>query len=168
MPLPLKTAASLPDEALVPYDSRDRWRRPYRPGPVRVGGAALLLLPGGAGLCAAVIAALAALWVVAAVCAVLAAVLIAVAVRWVRAGIRVGPRGLRQTGVLRGRTVPWERVAGVAVVPVPRGRGIEVRLAGGGALPVLVTDHGPDFARRPMAFAAAVAGLERWVAEFRG
>ena len=45
MPLPFLTADRAFDEAAedvaLPFDDRDRWRRPYRPGPWRVGVAAL-------------------------------------------------------------------------------------------------------------------------------
>ena len=48
MPLPFLTADRVFDEAAedvaLPFDDRDRWRRPYRPGPWRVGAAALILL----------------------------------------------------------------------------------------------------------------------------
>ena len=43
MPLPFLTADrtfEAASESALPYDDRDRWRRPYRPGPWRVGVAA--------------------------------------------------------------------------------------------------------------------------------
>jgi hypothetical protein len=61
VPLPFLTADrafDTTDDVALPYDDRDRWRRPYRPGPWRVGVAALLLLLASYVLFAAVIIAL--------------------------------------------------------------------------------------------------------------
>ena len=47
VPLPFLTADrafDTTDDVALPYDDRDRWRRPYRPAPWRVGAAAVLLL----------------------------------------------------------------------------------------------------------------------------
>ena len=44
MPLPFLTADrafEAADDVALPFDDHDRWRRPYRPGPWRVGAAAL-------------------------------------------------------------------------------------------------------------------------------
>ena len=63
MPLPFLTADRAFDQAAddvaLPFDDHDRWRRPYRPGPWRVGAAALLLLLASFVLLAAVIIAVA-------------------------------------------------------------------------------------------------------------
>lgn len=49
MPLPFLTAdrdldTGAAETAALPHDEPDHWRRPYRPGPWRVGAAAVLLL----------------------------------------------------------------------------------------------------------------------------
>jgi hypothetical protein len=61
VPLPFLTADrafEAADELALPFDDRDRWRRPYRPGPCRVAVAALVLLLASYVLFAAVIIAL--------------------------------------------------------------------------------------------------------------
>ena len=58
MPLPFLTADrafDTADDLPLPFDDRDRWRRPYRIGPWRVGVAALVLLLASCVLFAAVI-----------------------------------------------------------------------------------------------------------------
>ncbi|MFI1973183.1 hypothetical protein [Streptomyces cinnamoneus] len=169
------TAAPLPHED--PYESRDRWRRPYRPGPARVGGAALLLLLAAYVLCSAAIVAVAGSLPATGVCVAVAALLITLAVRLVRLGIWVGPRGLRQSGLLSGTTLPWSEVAEVRTVQQPvrllgtprtvQGQALVVRRTQGEPLAVLVTDHNADFVGRPMAFAMAADAIEDWVAELR-
>ncbi|GAA3042285.1 hypothetical protein FHS39_005060 [Streptomyces olivoverticillatus] len=171
----LATAAPLPTEDL--YESRERRRRPYRPGPWRVGGAALLLLPAAAALLSAVIAVAAGSLPVAGICIAAAAVLIALAARLVRSGIWVSEAGLQQVRLLSATTVAWADVVDVRVVeqPVRRlglrrvpGRALVVHRAAGEPLPALVTDQGADFLGRPRAFGTAVDAVADWVEEFKG
>ena len=72
MPLPFLTADrafdEVADDLALPFDDRDHWRRPYRPGPWRVGAAALLLLLASYVLFAAVIIAVTGIPAGAAVC----------------------------------------------------------------------------------------------------
>ncbi|MEV4435051.1 hypothetical protein [Streptomyces sp. NPDC049555] len=160
------------------YEDRRRWRRPYQPGPLRVGGAALLLLPAAGLMLATLITALAGALIVAAVCLVLATVLVMLAVRLVRAGIWVGAEGLRQQRLLSGTTLPWAEVGDIRVVPQPvrrlgvlgtvEGQALVVHRAQGEPLPVLVADQGTDFLGRPQAFTTAVAATRAWVTELRG
>ncbi|MCC3774970.1 PH domain-containing protein [Streptomyces sp. UNOB3_S3] len=167
-------AALLASEDL--YEDHRRWRRPYHPGPLRVGSAALLLLLAAYLLVSGVIIAAAGALPGAGVCFAIAAVLITVAVRTVRTGIWVSPQGLRQRRVLRGVTLPWAEVAEVRTVQQPvrvvgtprtaQGQALVVRRTDGTALPVLVTDRSADFVGRPQAFAMAADAVEERVAEF--
>ncbi|MFF4410423.1 hypothetical protein [Streptomyces sp. NPDC001404] len=172
MPLPLLTADR--DAPVVSvYEDPARWRRPYRPGPLRVGGTALVLLLAAYVLCSAVIIAFAGAFLLAGVCAVIAVTLIALAVRLVRTGIWLSPAGLRQIRLLSTRTLPWAEAGAVRVVEQPvRWLGLPRRVPGRGLVvepfPVLVTDHGADFLERPLAFAEAVASLEERVSELGG
>ncbi|MGW1073933.1 hypothetical protein [Streptomyces sp. NPDC002537] len=86
MPLPFLTATPS-------SHGDDERRRPYRPTPWQVGGAALLLLLAAYLLFSALIIVLAGSWPIAGVCLVVAAVTIAVALRLVRVGIRSEVRG---------------------------------------------------------------------------
>ncbi|MEU7132713.1 hypothetical protein [Streptomyces sp. NPDC046261] len=175
---PAPAASPSPEDPEDPYDNRHRWRRPYSPGPLRVGGAAVVLLLAGYVLLSALIIALAGSWIGAGVCGVLGALLITLAVRLVRTGIWVGPKGLRQLRLLSGTTLPWSEVTGVRTVQQPvrllglprtvQGQVLVVQRAQGAPLPALVSDHGADFLGRPQAFAAAVDAVEDWVAEFKG
>ena len=61
MPLPFLTAErafAATDDVPLPFEDRERWRRPYRPGPWRVATAALALLLASYVLFAAVVIAL--------------------------------------------------------------------------------------------------------------
>ncbi|MGW2486459.1 hypothetical protein ACWCV9_04460 [Streptomyces sp. NPDC001606] len=183
MPLPFLTADrtfETASESALPYDDRDRWRRPYRPGPWRVGLAALVLLVASFVLFAAV--AIALTGSVSFAGAVLAAgvAVIACALRLLRVGVWVSGRGLRQVGFLVTRTVPWARVGSVRTVQQPvRWLGLP-RTVQGQALALVRTDRAPDetaplltthtldFLGRPTAFDRAADVVEAWAAERRG
>ncbi|MEU4213665.1 hypothetical protein AB0F13_27410 [Streptomyces sp. NPDC026206] len=160
------------------YESRHRWRRPYHPGALRVGGAAVVLLLAGYVLLCALVIALAGALLGAGVCLAVGALLITLAVRLVRTGIWVSPQGLRQSRLLSGTTLPWSDVAAVRTVQQPvrllglprtvQGQVLVVERTQGGPLPAVLTDHGADFLGRPQAFAMAADAVEDWVAELRG
>ncbi|MCG7209370.1 MULTISPECIES: hypothetical protein [Streptomyces] len=182
MPLPFLTADrtfdAAPDSAL-PYDDRDRWRRPYRPGPWRVGGAALWLLLASFVLFAAVALALTGSLSSAAVVLGIALLIIAAALRILRMGVWVSSRGVRKVSLLSTRTVPWKRVVSVRTAQQPvRWLGLP-RTVQGQALTLvrkdrpaddtapLLTTHGMDFVGRSSAFDRAADVVEAWAAEYR-
>ncbi|POX44257.1 hypothetical protein C3489_36750 [Streptomyces sp. Ru71] len=182
MPLPFLTAdrafdTEAADDLALPHDDRDRWRRPYRPGPWRVAAGALWLLLASYVLCAGVIIALAGTLGGAAVAFGVAVAIIAGALRLLRVGVWVSARGLRQVGFFVTRTVPWERVLSVRTVQQPvRWLGLP-RAVQGQALvlvrgdraegvPPLLTTHNADFLGREEAFDRAADAVEAWAAEF--
>ncbi|MPY59795.1 hypothetical protein [Streptomyces spongiae] len=184
MPLPFLTADRAFDEAVddqaLPFDDRDRWRRPYRPGPWRVGAAAILLLLASYVLVAAVIIAAAGTLPAGAVCFALALVVIACALRLLRVGTWVSARGLRKVGFFSTRTAPWEQVVSARTVQQPvRWLGLP-RTVQGQALvlvrkdrapetvPPLMTSHNADFLARPESFDRATDAVEAWAAEYAG
>ncbi|MBV2353586.1 hypothetical protein KUM39_04300 [Streptomyces sp. J2-1] len=181
MPLPFLTADRGFDaaaESPLPYDDRDRWRRPYRPGPFRVGGAALVLLFSSFVLFAAVLIAVtgsvdSAAWVL-----LVALLIVGAALRMLRMGVWVSARGLRQVGFLRTRTVPWQRVVSVRTAQQPvRWLGLP-RTVQGQALTLVRVDRAPadtapllsthmlDFVNRGPAFDRAADTVEAWAAEY--
>ncbi|OLZ67006.1 hypothetical protein AV521_26885 [Streptomyces sp. IMTB 2501] len=181
MPLSFLTAdrtfEAAPENAL-PYDDRERWRRPYRPGPWRVGMAALVLLLASFVLFAAVLIALTGSVPSAATVLVVALLVIAGALRLLRMGVWVSRRGLRHVGFLVTRTAPWARVISVRTVQQPvRWLGLP-RTVQGQALalvrkdrpaedtPPLLTTHTMDFLGRPAAFDRAADTVEAWAAEY--
>ncbi|MFE9095602.1 PH domain-containing protein [Streptomyces sp. NPDC007264] len=183
MPLPFLTADRASDPAAdylpLPHDDRDRWRRPYRPGPWRVGAAALWLLLASYVLFAAVIIALTGTPSGAGAVLGIALVVIACALRLLRMGVWVSARGLRRVGFFGTRTAPWEQVVSVRTVQQPvRWLGLP-RTVQGQALvlvrrgrsseepPPLLTTHGADFLARPHAFDRAADTVEAWAAEYR-
>ncbi|MBC9729933.1 hypothetical protein [Streptomyces sp. TRM68367] len=181
MPLPFLTAdraiEAADDDVALPYDDRDRWRRPYRPGPWRVGAAALWLLLASYVLFAAVIIALTGTGSEAGIVFGIALVIIAVALRLLRMGVWVSLRGLRQVGFFRTRTVRWEHVGAVRTVQQPvRWLGLPRAVQGQALvlvrldraaddLPPLLTTHNADFLARPEAFDRAADTVEGWAAE---
>ncbi|KWT57076.1 hypothetical protein ADL21_36585 [Streptomyces albus subsp. albus] len=182
MPLTFLTAdRDLDDQAVdaapLPHAGPDHWRRPYRPGPGRVGTAALFLLLASFVLLSAVIIVAAGALPAAAVCTGVALVIIALAVRFLRVGVWVSAHGLRQVELLRTTTLPWSEVAAVRTVQRPvrwlglprtvQGQALVVERRGGAALRTLVTDHNGDFMGRPEAFERAADVLEAWAAEYR-
>lgn len=186
MPLSFLTADPAPTESAgaAVHEDRERWRRPYRPGPWRVAGAALLLLLASYLLLSALIIAVAGATTSAAVCAGLALATIAGALRLLRVGIWVGAHGLRQVAPLYTTTLPWSRVASVRTAQQPvkwlglprtvQGQALVVTPRGGERgeqdepLRPLLTDHNADFLGRSDAFERATDILEAWASEHRG
>lgn len=181
MPLPFLTAdrafETADDDVALPFDDRDRWRRPYRPGPWRVGLAAVLLLLASFVLFAGVVIAFTAAPAEAGVCLVVALVVIGVALRMLRVGVWVSPAGLRHVGFLLTRTTPWDRVVAVRTVQQPvrwlglprtvQGQALRLVLkerSGQDAAP-LMTTHNADFLGRSPAFDRAADTIEAWAAE---
>ncbi|MFF2196280.1 PH domain-containing protein [Streptomyces sp. NPDC058157] len=180
MPLPFLTADGVfdadEDEAL-PHVDPERWRRPYRPGPWRVAGAALLLLLSAFMLLATVIIAFAGTWAGAAVAGAASLAVIGSALRILRAGVWVSPGGLRHVGFFTTRSIPWSEVEQVRKVQQPvrwlglprtvQGQALTVAGRGGAELPVLLTDHSADFLSRGEAFDRAAVLVEAWAEEYR-
>ncbi|MEU0007347.1 hypothetical protein ABZ079_24475 [Streptomyces sp. NPDC006314] len=182
MPLPFLTADrtfEAASESALPYDDRERWRRPYRPGPWRVGVAALGLLLASFVLFAAVLIALTGSASSAGVILGMGLALIAGALRLLRMGAWVSGHGVRQVGLLVTRTVPWARVVSVRTVQQPvRWLGLPRTVQGQALVLVrkdrraedaapLLTTHGLDFLGRPAAFDRAADSVEAWAAEYR-
>ncbi|MEV5642461.1 hypothetical protein AB0L67_20150 [Streptomyces flaveolus] len=182
MPLPFLTADRAFDAAedvALPYDDRDQWRRPYRPGPWRVGVAALTLLLASFVLFAAVIIAVTDSPSSAAVVFGVALVMIVCALRLLRMGVWVSARGVRQAGFFTTRTVAWQQVSSLRTVQQPvRWLGLPRTVQGqalllvrqgraGDAAPVLMTSHNADFLARPEAFDRAADTVEAWADEYR-
>ncbi|MFJ4370466.1 PH domain-containing protein [Streptomyces chartreusis] len=180
MPLPFLTADrafEAADDVALPFDDHERWRRPYRPGPWRVGAAALWLLLASYVLFAAVIIALTGTLPGAAVVFGIALAIIAGALRLLRMGVWVSSRGLRQVKFLVTRTVPWEQVAAVRTVQQPvrwlglprtvQGQALMLVRRGRSAddVPMLMTTHNADFLARVAAFERATDSIEAWAAE---
>ncbi|MEV2217944.1 hypothetical protein AB0H86_42060 [Streptomyces sp. NPDC050997] len=182
MPLPFLTADrafEAAEDVALPFDDRDRWRRPYRPGPWRVGVAAISLLLASYVLFAAVIIALTGSLSEAAVVFGVAVLVIAGALRLLRMGVWVSARGLRRVGFLLTRTVPWGQVVAVRTVQQPvrwlglprtvQGQALTLvqRDRGAADLPVLLTTHNADFLARHGAFDRAADSVEAWADEYR-
>ncbi|MFF7753406.1 hypothetical protein ACFZCP_30205 [Streptomyces sp. NPDC007971] len=181
MPLPFLTADRTFDaasESALPHDDRERWRRPYRPGPWRVGGAALWLLLASFVLFAAVLIALTGSASSAGTVLTVAVVVIAGALRILRMGVWVSAHGLRHVSLLATRTVPWKHVVAVRTAQQPvRWLGLP-RTVQGQALtlvrkdravedtPPLLTTHSLDFLHRPAAFDRAADAVEVWASEY--
>ncbi|MEV0281549.1 hypothetical protein AB0I22_34905 [Streptomyces sp. NPDC050610] len=182
MPLPFLTAERDYDEIAaavpLPFEDRDRWRRPYRPGPWRVGGSALLLLLASYILLCAVVIAAAGSLVGAGVCLGVAVLIIAFSVQLVRVGIWVSAQGLRQVGLFSSLTVRWQDVASVRTVQQPvrwlglprtvQGQALIVGRRTGEPVRTVLTDHNGDFLSRAEAFDMAADAIEGWAAEYSG
>ncbi|MFC8094718.1 PH domain-containing protein [Streptomyces sp. NPDC057301] len=179
MPLPFLTADrafETADDVALPFDDLDRWRRPYRPGPWRVGVAALWLLLASYVLFAAVIIALTGTVTGAAVIFGIALAVIAGALRLLRMGVWVSASGLRQVRFFATRTVPWQQVVAVRTVQQPvRWLGLPRTVQGQALMlvrrdraddvPTLMTTHNADFMARVAAFNRATDAVEAWAAE---
>jgi hypothetical protein len=162
----------------LPYEERARWRRPYRLGPWRVAGAAMLLLLTSYVLISAVILAMAGQLDGALVFAGLAALVTATALRLLRMGVWVGADGLRQVGLLYTVTLSWSKISAVRTAQQPvkwlgfprtvQGQAVQViRARGGAPLRNVLTTHNADFLNRPEAFDQAADVVEGWAAESR-
>lgn len=182
MPLPFLTADrafDTTDDVALPYDDRDLWRRPYRPGPWRVGAAALMLLLASFVLFAAVIIAATASPASAGAVFGIALAVIACALRLLRMGAWVSAHGVRQVSFFSTRTVAWQQVASVRTVQQPvRWLGLPRTVQGQALLlvrqgrssetvPALLTSHNCDFLAREGAFDRAADAVEAWAAEYR-
>ena len=180
MPLPFLTADrafdTQADDVALPFDDHDQWRRPYRPGPWRVGAAALLLLLASFVLIAAMITAFAGALPGAGACFALGSVMIAAALRLLRMGVWVSRHGLRHVAFLRTGTTRWQRTTELRTVQQPvrwlglprTVQGQALVMARHGAEPLtLLTDHNADFLSRPEAFDRAADTVEAWGAEYR-
>ncbi|MFI5805559.1 hypothetical protein [Streptomyces sp. NPDC051561] len=181
MPLPFLTADRAfeagADDIALPYDDHDQWRRPYRPGPYRVGIAAVLLLLASFVLLSAMIIAFAAEVTGALVVLGFGAVVIACALRILRMGVWVSRAGLRRVGFFGTVTVPWSETSNVRTVQQPvrwlglprtvQGQALVMERRGGSQLPALLTDHSADFLSRPEAFDRATDTVEVWGDEYR-
>ncbi|CCK27086.1 hypothetical protein BN159_2707 [Streptomyces davaonensis JCM 4913] len=180
MPLPFLTADrafEAADDVALPFDDRDRWRRPYRPGPWRVGAAALLLLLASYVLFAAVIIALTGTPSSAGVVFGIALVVISASLRLLRMGVWVSAQGVRHVAFFATRTAPWERVVAVRTTQQPvRWLGLPRTVQGQALVLVrsdrpaedlapLMTTHNADFLGRPDAFDRAADTVEAWGSE---
>ncbi|WP_406113449.1 hypothetical protein [Streptomyces sp. NBC_01014] len=183
MPLPFLTAdrafdaaAENADDVALPFDDHDLWRRPYRPGPWRVGAAALLLLLASFILLAAMIIAFAGALPGAAACLGFALVVVLCALRLLRVGTWVSRHGVRRVGFLMTHTVPWDKTQAVRTVQQPvrwlglprtvQGQALVLVQQGGAQLAPLLTDHNADFLSRHEAFDRAADTVEAWSAEY--
>ncbi|MBT2391921.1 hypothetical protein ACFO9E_31660 [Streptomyces maoxianensis] len=180
MPLPFLTAdrafGTNADDVALPFDDHDHWRRPYRPGPWRVAGAALLLLLASFVLIAAMIIAFAGALPGAGLCLGLGLVLIIAALRMLRAGAWVSRHGVRRVSFFSTTTVSWNHAAAVRTVQQPvrwlglprtvQGQALVLVRQSGEPLPLL-TDHNADFLSRPEAFDRAADTVEAWGSEYR-
>ncbi|MFI8994032.1 hypothetical protein [Streptomyces sp. NPDC053542] len=183
MPLPFLTAdrdldGDAGDPVPLPHDERDHWRRPYRPGPWRVGAAAVFLLLASFVLLSALIIGLAGATVGAVVCVAVAVVIIACALRLLRIGVWVSAAGLRQVHLVRTTTLPWSAVTSVRTVQQPvrwlglprtvQGQALLMAGPGDGEPRALFTDHNGDFLSRPGAFNRAADTVAAWAADYSG
>ncbi|MFF9200053.1 hypothetical protein ACF09L_33080 [Streptomyces sp. NPDC014779] len=180
MPLPFLTADRAFDadeDIALPFADHDQWRRPYRPGPWRVGLAALALLLASFVLLAAVIIAVAGAAGGALFTFGFAALIIAVALRMLRMGVWVSRAGLRHVRFLTTTTLPWSQAGGVRTVQQPvRWLGLPRTVQGqalvlvrrSGEQIALLTDHNADFLSRVEAFDRAADTVEAWNAEYAG
>ncbi|GGZ48023.1 membrane protein [Streptomyces inusitatus] len=180
MPLPFLTADrafDASDDVALPFDDHDQWRRPYRPGPWRVGTAAVLLLLASFVLIAAMIIVFAGAFSGALLCLSVGGVLVVVALRMLRMGVWVSRNGLRKVGLLTTTTVPWAKASAVRTVQQPvrwlglprtvQGQALVLARTGPGEPMALLTDHNADFLSRVEAFERAADTVEAWWSEYR-
>ncbi|MER5771410.1 hypothetical protein [Streptomyces sp. NPDC001985] len=181
MPLPFLTADrafdAAADDIALPFDDHDQWRRPYRPGPWRVGVSALALLLASFVLLAMMIIAFAGAASGALVCAAVGLALITAALRLLRVGVWVSRHGVRRVGLLTTTTVPWAKTTAVRTVQQPvrwlglprtvQGQALVLVRQGQSEPMPLLTDHNADFLSRVEAFDRAADTVEAWGAEYR-
>nr|WP_238420734.1 hypothetical protein [Streptomyces taklimakanensis] len=166
-----------PSDAPLPYEERERWRRPYRPGPWRVAVAALSLLIASYLLMSTLIIAMAGTLAEAGVCLVASVLVIAYALRLLRMGVWVSSHGIRQVSLFRTATSAWRNVTAVRTAQQPvrwlgmprtvQGQALLVEPRGGESPRTVLTDHNADFLARPEAFDRAADVVEAWAAEYR-
>ncbi|WP_329023887.1 hypothetical protein [Streptomyces sp. NBC_00690] len=181
MPLPFLTADRTfdanADDVALPFDDHDLWRRPYRPGPWRVGVAAVLLLLASFVLIAGMITAFAGALGGAAVCMALGGGVIAAALRLLRMGVWVSRHGLRRVAFVLTTTVEWARIAEIRTAQQPvrwlglprtvQGQALLLVRKGSSDSLLLLTDHNADFLSRVEAFDRAADTVEVWGSEYR-
>jgi hypothetical protein len=170
------SAAHARREAAPQRPVDDAWRRLYLPGPLRVAVAALTLMLASYLLVAALIITMAggpgaSQWLAA------AALLVVSALRFLRVGVWVSGRGLRQVGLFYTITVPWHRVGTVRTAQQPvrwlglprtvQGQALVVTRADGTRLRALLTDRSLDFIGRGEAFDLAADAIEAHAAQLR-
>ncbi|MBV9024515.1 MAG: hypothetical protein JO362_12165 [Streptomycetaceae bacterium] len=152
------------------------WTRPYRPGPYRVAGAAMLLVLASYLLFGALIDAAAGSASGAGALLVAALLVITGALRSLHMGIWVSGRGLRRTGLFRTVTVEWQQVGRVHTAQQPvrwlalprtvQGQALVIERTDGSELPTLLTDHNADFLGRAESFDIAADAIESWADVF--
>ncbi|MET9349796.1 hypothetical protein [Streptomyces termitum] len=178
MPLPFLTADrafDTTDAVALPFDDHDQWRRPYRPGPYRVGAAALALLLASFVLLAAVIIVAAGSFGGGIATFAFAALIILASLRLLRMGTWVSRAGVRRVGFFATTTTPWAKVGSVRTAQQPvrwlnfprtvQGQALVLDRAAGERL-LLLTDHNADFLSRSEAFDRAADTVEAWHAEY--
>ncbi|MGW4034219.1 hypothetical protein ACWEFL_33825 [Streptomyces sp. NPDC004838] len=180
MPLPFLTADrafdATEDETALPFDDHDLWRRPYRPGPWRVGSAAVLLLLASFIMLAAMIIAFAGALSGAAACLSLGLAVIGSALRLLRMGVWVSRHGLRRVGFFITTTLAWDETTDVRTVQQPvkwlglprtvQGQALVLSRRGAAEPFGLLTDHNADFLERVEAFDRAADTVEAWASEY--
>jgi hypothetical protein len=165
------------DETALPIDDHGLWRRPYRPGPWRVGAAALVLLLASFVLLAAMIIAFAGAFSGAMVCLLIGLALIGAALRLLRMGVWVSQHGVRRVSFFLTNTVTWNAATGVRTVQQPvkwlgmprtvQGQALVLEQRGRREPLPLLTDHNADFLGRVEAFDRAADTVETWASEYR-
>lgn len=163
-------------DVALPFDDHDRWRRPYRPGPWRVGVAAVVLLLASFVLFSTVIIALTGGPSGALATALVAVVLTALALRMLRMGSWVSKHGVRRVRLLRTSTVAWGRVTALRTAQQPvrwlglprtvQGQALVLSRREGESI-ALLTSHDADFLGRDETFDRAADTVEAWGAQYR-
>ena len=161
----------------LPHAAQERWMRPYRPGPWRVGAAALALMLAAYLMFAALIMVAAGSVQGAGLCLGVAVLVIVSTLRLLRVGVWLSGKGLRLVRFFGTVTLPWRQVGGVRtaqqpvkVLGLPRtvqGQALVITRRGGEPLRTLVTDHNADFLGRVEAFDIAADAIEGWATELR-
>jgi hypothetical protein len=166
-----------PSEVPLPYADRGYWRRPYRPGPWRVGTAALLLLLAAYALISGMVIAMAGALTGTVVSMGTGALMIVVALRLLRVGVWVSSHGVRQVAFFWTTTLTWQDINTIRTVQQPvrwlglprtvQGQALAVHRQSGEPSRTLLTDHNADFLAKPEAFDRAADVIEAWAADYR-